>query len=239
MQRLFVVIARGLALLFAASGAVMLAALASSDVEGPWAVRLIGPAFTFALAAWLWTRSGGAALGGKARQRRAEQMAQQAQAFLTLVNEQRSFPQVRANRLLDDPSDPLLAASAARQVSLVTTTTRAHAGTRVNLGGLPIFLGRSAPVSTSSIEESNDGELGLTASRLIFVSPGNTFDIRLDRITAVELYFDGFSLSATGRKNQVLFRVDNPVLWSQLIKNVRVLQLQGRALPEGAQLAVL
>lgn len=183
---------------------------------------------------WFFWRKAKSELGGRVERidpSASEAQARQVVAFMDAVNTTRSFPRPAPRLLLDDPARPLLATTEARQVEIVTQTVRDHVGTRINLGSVPIYLGRSSPVTRQSLKHSMVGELGITPTHLLFAAQGKSADIRLDRITSVELYTDGFAVSATGRQKPVVFQVGNPILWSQLVKNVRLLGLSDRTLP--------
>jgi hypothetical protein len=226
-------ILRILAVLFAASGLFgaigMLfmkdgasAALSSSVVSG--------------LIAWgLWHWSGRAERGAAAR----NSIVQEALGYVASINSAGGFPVAPTDRVISRPDQPVLAACNGRLLEVTTEQARQYLGTRVKVGGLPIYLGQSASRSKTVVKETAQGELAITAKSLIFSSPQRSVDIDLQKIVALDVAIDGVTVSVSGRQKPFIFIVPNGILWGMLLKNLSQMKVEGRALPAGAQLQLL
>lgn len=204
----------------------------------------IGPAVMTALifgagAYLLWRRSGRSDRQDQTVADEVARLAAEAIAFFESVNAARAFPVAKTDRIIDTPGRPVLASCNARLFELKTTTSRGLAGTRVKVGGMPIYLGGSVPISSTQLRESCAGELAITPDTLIFSGDLKSVDLALAKITSIDAMKDGVTISAMGRQKPITFRVPNGLLWSQLIKNLMHGKAEGRALVSGAQLEVL
>lgn len=202
------------------------------------AVLLI-PAGLFALGAWLlWRWAARRAVSAAPSAISTDAMSAELLEFFQATNAAGRFAPVQAGRLMSTPERPLLAVTQATLLELVTMRSTTHVGTKLNVGGMPLMLGRSVPVSRQEVREASTGELGLTADRLIFSSPVRTQDFQLSRLAAVDMLADGVLLSVTGRTKPVMLRLRNPMLWAQLLRNVAALQISGDQLPPGGKLQI-
>lgn len=162
----------------------------------------------------------------------AELLIEETMAFFEHVNAQRVFPPAQADRILSKPKAPLLAVCNARLFEMHVSRATQHVGTRLKLGGVPIYLGQSVPVSKSVMREASQGELGVTAKTLIFVGVDRSIDVKLDSVTSVEILADGFRLTAQGRVKPLTFVVSNGLLWAMLVRNLIALDVSGNRLPD-------
>lgn len=192
-------------------------------------------AVLFAAGAWWSFRRSG---GGDGAAGNSEALAREAFDYLQEVNRLGSFPAPPDSRVMSSASDPVLAACNARMFEVRQVTRRRSVGTRIKLGGMPIYVGESTPVTSAEVREAASGELAITSRALLFVGDAKSADVDLSRVTSVEVHRDGVSISARGRQRPLMFQVANPLLWAQLIRNVPELKLDGRALKPGAELRV-
>lgn len=228
-----------LARLFA--GVMLLAAISvgSAGLQMREPEKVIpGVLICLGIAAWLWHKSGAPDRRRVALQAAQERWAHEITALMARVNEERAFPVVEGCRALSTPERPVLQASVAKLYELKTERGRAYVGTRVKIGGVPFMLGQSRAVPETKLQPTAEGELALTPDELRFVSPMKSVDLKLARMSSIELYTDGFAITATGRSKPLTFTVDNPLMWVQLLKNLQSLKLDGRKLPDGAMLTI-
>lgn len=209
-----------------------------SDVfAGRASVLALIPSVLFAGLAWLcwrYARAGAGRQGGGALDRMAQEATEYFQAVITA----REFPAPRPDRLLDDAGEPLLAVCNARLLELRRQTSRVGVGTRINVAGMPFYVGRSDPITRTELQEMSQGELGITSRRLLFSGPLRSADFDLARVAAVDVMADAISLSVTGRQNPVYLQVSNPLLWGQLVRSVKQMRLDGRRLADGQQVVL-
>lgn len=94
-----------------------------------------------------------------------------------------------------------------------TTTHRGFVGTRVKLGGLPIYLGGSTPVRTSRevMEAVGSGTLAVTDQRVLLVGTKLNYSIPLDRILTLELFSNVVQINNEGARSGRFYEVDRPV----------------------------
>jgi hypothetical protein len=156
-------------------------------------------------------------------------------AFFEHVNTTRAFPLANTDRVIDRPDAPVLAACNSRLFEITSTAPPVRMATRLKIGNVPIYLAPN-PVRKDKLKESGAGELAITNKEIVFSSPSKTISIRLDKIVAIDQFRDGIQVSAGGRAKPLLFVVPNGILWSQLVKNLINLQVNGRSLPPGSKL---
>ena len=94
-----------------------------------------------------------------------------------------------------------------------TTTRRAYAGTRVKLGGVPIYLGGSTPVRTSRevMESVGSGTLLVTDQRVLLVGAKLNYSIPLERILTLELFSNAVQINNEGARTGRFYKVEHPV----------------------------
>lgn len=192
-----------------------------------------------AVAVFLWWRSGA---GDRAKQRTDQvvrRLIDETETFFSAVNSSRAFPESGAERAVSATDDPILVACNAKLLELKTSKSQVHAGTRIKLGGLPIYLGRSVPVAETKLAESSSGELVLTAKKLMFVGERKSVDFALQRVMSVDIVQDAFTVTLSGRQRPVTFQVPNGLLWGELVKNVLAMPIKDRRLPDGRDLSAL
>lgn len=226
---------RALAVL-AAFGAIMDAALALSGGQGS---KLLSAAVSALLAWGLWYWSGKTGRIAAASNAARDSIVQEALGYVEAVNNAGAFPPASTDRVISRPDQPVLAACNSRLLEVTTEQARQYLGTRVKVGGLPIYLGQSASKSKRVVKETAQGELALTAKSLIFSSTQRSVDIDLHKIVALDVAIDGVTVSVSGRQKPLIFIVPNGILWGVLLKNLTQIKVEGRALPAGAQLQLL
>ena len=228
-----------LAVLFAVLALVnVVGGLADSSVNRSIPGTLVVGLVPASIAALIWyfgvRRLGAPSAGSKALDR----MAAEATEYFQTVIAAREFPKPRPIRLLDTPGEPLLAVCDARLLELRRKTVRVGLGTRIKVAGTPFYVGRSDPITRTELQQMSQGELGITATRLIFSGALRSADFELARVVAVDVMSDAISVSVTGRQNPVYLQVSNPLLWGQLVRAIKQVRLEGRRLAPDQQIAL-
>lgn len=241
MQAIFNIAAIGLAALFGlAGGTGAMVALVELVQGGQGAgATLAGSVLMLMVAYWLWLRGGGRPFGAGQSKAAQAGLVAETQQFLDAVNSAGEFPVAQCDRVLVPPGEVVLAACNARMFLLRSSTRQQHIGTRVNVAGMPIYLGQSTPATSTELRAAAVGELALTNRSLIFSAPTKSDDFELSKLTSVEILKDGITLTIRGRKSPITFQLSNGLLWGQIVRNAQQLQLAGRKMPPGTQLRVM
>lgn len=166
-------------------------------------------------------------------------VANEAAAFFDAVNRDRAFPPPSASRILDTPERQILAACDAKLLELGVERTRGYVGTRVKIGSMPLYLGKSAGTSKTVLKEAARGELAATTRGLLFSGQTSSLEIPYGKIIAVDTHIDGVTVAASDRAKPVTFIVANGLLWGMLLRNLVNIKLTSRQLPEGVSLLPL
>lgn len=165
------------------------------------------------------------------RQTQQRKMIEEAAGFVEYLQRTREFPDPGPSIVPNRPGQPVLFQSAATLSEIRTTTHRGYAGTRVKVAGMPIYIGGSSPFTKSELKETGRGTLVLTTKAVIFQSSTRTQNMPLQRISGLETLADGLQIALDGRAKPFWLGVNNPVLWSLLIKLATEGGLTSRAIP--------
>ena len=100
-------------------------------------------------------------------------------------------------------------------------------GTRVRLGGMPIYFGQSSPQKESSevLVDAGSGEFTLTNRRIVVVSDKQTFSVPLSKIVDFEHYGSGVQIFVDGKHSGIIYQVINP--WQLWILLFALLKAKG------------
>lgn len=228
---------RGFAVLFGFSAALgLLATLTSGkDLVSGLIAAIVLTCFSAGM--WYWARSVDGS--GAKRARNQQQIVDETVQYFDAVNSSGRFPPAQAERIISTPDREILAACNAKLFELTTQRANNHVGTRMKLGSMPVYVGRSIPASSTELREASPGELAVTPDMLIFSGSLKSADVALSRITSVEILRDGITLTVTGRARPLTFQLSNGLLWGMLIKNLMQVKVVGRQLPEGVKLRAL
>jgi hypothetical protein len=93
-----------------------------------------------------------------------------------------------------------------------TTTYRAYAGTRLKIGGLPVYLGGGAPkkVSNEALTPVGQGHLTITNRRVALSGTKINYSVSLDKITHWELFKDAIQILWEGKYGGRFYKLDDP-----------------------------
>lgn len=234
MKMVVKLLLRGLAILFG-MGCVLLLWGAFTEAGS---AMLPGVLMLGVLAVGLWYWSGRGDRANAVRKARQEAAAQETLQFMDKVNRAGAFPAVAAGRIVSRPGCPVLVSCEARLTEVSQQQVRQYLGARINVAGIPVFLGQSTPRQQTVMREMAQGELALTPSALIFSGDLRSVDVELDKIIAIDIASDGFVVSIKGRETPFTFMVSNGFLMGVLVKNLVRMEMTSRQLPADSQLVV-
>ena len=168
----------------------------------------------------------------------AQKLVDDAAQLFRDLDAHRAFGPVSPQRLLDEAADPFVAVCPAHLLEIKRTVSRVGIGTRVKIGNMPIYLGRSDPVVRQEVMATAGGELGLSGKRLVFSSPDRTLVYKLEKIVGVEIFSDSIAISIAGRVNPIYIAVGNGLLWGNLVKLLKQVTLEGRRIVGDVRITV-
>lgn len=110
-------------------------------------------------------------------------------------------------------------------------------GTRVRVGGFPIYIGgwKSAPID--ELREVGVGDLVLTNHRLLFLG-AQTITIPFNHLLNCEQKSSGLVVSQSRSKTPHVFVLDSAGLWFFLVNWLAKNRLDGPSLPDGVHFSV-
>jgi hypothetical protein len=111
-------------------------------------------------------------------------------------------------------------------------------GTRVRIGGFPIYLGGFKSVPKDELREVGAGELVLTNRRLLFLAGTHTLVIPLDRLLMCEQSNAGLVVSESRSKHPHTFAVKNEGLWCFLVDWIAKNRFAEPKLPDTMHISV-
>lgn len=172
--------------------------------------------------------------GSDAHMRR---LSADAHAFVERIQQERVFPPAQSSIVPDRLDQPVLFAEGAAMLELRSKARRRYAGTRVRIAGLPIYLGGSSPATSTSIQETSEGELALTTQSLVFSGNRRSQNMPLKRISGLQAMSDTLQINLDGRTKPLWFRVRNPILWAAIVQIVMQSPMRGRELLGAGRIA--
>lgn len=95
------------------------------------------------------------------------------------------------------------------------------AGTRIKIGGVPLYFGGSESTRVDRTTSAGTGLLLLTSQRLLFVGTRAQFSVPLTSITSVQNRVASLTVSVARRQRPVMFTTDNGFVWDHLIRETR------------------
>lgn len=110
------------------------------------------------------------------------------------------------------------------------------AGTRIKIGGIPLYLGGAQSRPHDEIRETATGTLYLTNRRLVFIGDKRTLNVPFDKILNITNSPVGITVHHSTRSQPVTFTVSNPLIWDGVYGILNVLRPDSPQLPEGVKL---
>ena len=186
-------------------------------------------ALTLVVAFVVWVRR----VIKRGKEARIRALIAEAHDFVERIQKEGAFPPAQSSVVPDRSGQPVLFAGKAVLYELRSKTKRGYAGTRIKVGGLPIYLGSSSPTTSNSIRETAEGELALTTQALVFSGNLRSQNMPLKRISGLQAMDDAIQINLDGRAKPLWFRVPNPVLWTALVQLAMKAPMKGREVQAG------
>ena len=118
-------------------------------------------------------------------------------------------------------------------VLLETRAYRIYGGAGTRVGR--IYLGGGASESHQRLREIDSGILVLTNQRLIFDGGNENRSVNLRDVISANAWSDAIEISSSRRQKSQIYRVQNPIIWAQMIQMLASGKLEvaaNRELPE-------
>lgn len=106
------------------------------------------------------------------------------------------------------------------EVTEQTKTHRLYAGTRIKIGGIPIYLGGSTPITTSKeyLKSFGEADFVITDKRIIISGSKVTYSIPFDKLLDLQVYKDGIQIMCEGSYNGRGYIMRRPELASMVLQ---------------------
>ena len=167
----------------------------------------------------------------KARSQTAE-----ACSYVADANHARAFPTVWMQNVNSQKGEFGLLGQASTQYETKTKSYRLGAATRVKVGKLPLYLGGSQYFSYEDLVAAGAGDLYLSNQRIIFLSDKRSTTIALKDVIGIDAGTDSITIHSSKRQKPLIFAVNNPAIWSLLVKVASGEKLDTPNLPDGMTL---
>ena len=108
------------------------------------------------------------------------------------------------------------------EISTQSKTHRLYAGTRVKLGGIPIYVGGSTPITTSReyLKSFGEADFVITNKRIVISGEKVSYAISLDNLIDVEVFQDAIQLRYEGRYSGRGYIMKEPGLAALVIQTL-------------------
>jgi hypothetical protein len=110
-------------------------------------------------------------------------------------------------------------------------------GTRVRVGGFPIYLGAWKSIPNEELREVGTGDLVLTNRRLLFLG-GHTLALPFDKLLTCQQMHAALLVSESRSKRPHVFILDNAGLWCFLVNWAADSRFKDPKLPDGMHISV-
>jgi hypothetical protein len=150
-------------------------------------------------------------------------------ALIDMINRQKKFSEISSEGCVLQKNEFAVHVEQSSMQEMKNKRISAGIGTRVKVGGLPIYLGGSQSQTRKYLSDAGTGKLVITNKRLIF-SGQTSFSVNLSNITGLENGLDTIMVSTNKRATPVYFSVQNGITWSAYIRNLSKLGLTQNAL---------
>lgn len=149
-----------------------------------------------------------------------EALRVEAEQWFHSAIEKGSVPRPELGSIIVPAGESPLLSEPSRLFELRGSRASTHVGTRVNVGGMPIYLGRSVADSGQSMQPVADGRVALTTKTLLFVGDARTITVPAREIVEVQVAArDALQISTRKRKTPFVIRVRNPILWAVAVQH--------------------
>lgn len=160
-----------------------------------------------------------------------QRLTQEAEAWLDAAYRRGRFEQYRPERAILGKTEFAVLCGTTSMRELATERRNAGVGTRIKVGGLPIYLGGSRGISHQVLKEVAEGELVVTNKRLMFIGRDRQIVIPWAKLAGIEAFMDSILVADSGKAKPVMFPVPNGLLWAMAIRKLTELDLNDNNLP--------
>lgn len=139
-----------------------------------------------------------------------------------------NIPQISSKTILESGETAYFTSGVSMLAQKTETLTKHYfLGSRVRLGGMPVYFGQSTPQKQSSevLADAGSGEFTLTNRRIIVTSSKDTFSIPLSKIVDFEHAHGGIQVFTEGRNGGLIYQIDRP--WQLWILLFALLKAKG------------
>jgi hypothetical protein len=168
-----------------------------------------------------------------------DQLIASTRAYIETLERSRAFVAVEVPGLHLEQREFTVRHDPAKLAEFRSARVGGGVGTRVRVGGFPIYLGgwKSAPMN--ELREVGVGDLVLTNRRLLFLGVRHTLTIPFDHLLTCEQKDPaGLVVSKSRSKTPHVFFVENEGLWCFLVNWLADNRFEDPKLPDGIHLSV-
>jgi hypothetical protein len=190
--------------------------------------------FCFAMAAR------GLSQSGRKKRQAAEkfhQLTDATRSYIDGLEQSRAFTPVEVLGLHLEQGEFAVKHDSATLAEMSRSRVGGGIGTRVRIGGFPIYLGGWKNVSVEELREVGTGELVLTNHRLLFFG-ARTLAIPFDRLLECKQQEANLVISESQSKSPHAFVMDNAGFWYFLVNWMADNRFEDPHLPDGLHISV-
>lgn len=157
-------------------------------------------------------------------------------SYVADANSARALPTVWMKNVNSQKGEFGLLGQTSTQFETKTKSYRLGAATRLKVGKLPLYLGGSQYFSYEDLVATGAGDLYLSNQRIIFLSDKRSTTIALKDVIGIDAGTDSITIHSSKRQKPLIFAVNNPAIWSLLVKLASGEKLDTPNLPDGMTL---
>lgn len=158
--------------------------------------------------------------GRKAKDKLIQAMSEETEKWLEKARSDGKVLAPDLGGVLIPRGQKALLASSSILMEMKAERLSGYLGTRVKVGGMPIYVGGSRGTSHKTLKQSSSGQVVLTNEALMFVGATRTMTVKLGDIVGINPTMDSIALNLATRQEPMIFTVANPVLWHTVISAV-------------------
>jgi hypothetical protein len=176
-------------------------------------------------------------LTSKKPQQSVEQLVVATRGYIEELEQSRTFAPLTVSNLHLEQGEFAIRHERATLVELTRARVGGGLGTRVRVGGIPIYLGGYKSVPNEELRAVGTGDLVLTNRRLLFLG-SHTLTIPFNKLLTCQQMDAGLAVSETRSKRPHVFLPENPGLWCFLLNWVAKHRFDDPKLPDNMHLSV-
>jgi hypothetical protein len=166
-----------------------------------------------------------------------DQLTAATRSYIETLEQRRTFAPVALPGLHLEPTEFAMRHDDATLAEFRRARVGGGIGTRVRVGGFPIYLGGWKSVPKEELRIVGAGQLVLTNRRLLFLG-AHTLAIPFDRLLTCQQTDAGLVVSESRRKTPHVFVLENNGLWCFLVNWMADNRFEDQKLPDGMHISV-